>query len=231
MPVLSKGTTFADNTEVTATALNNLVDSSAFVSGAVDGATTQLSSGAIIVKDGGVTPAKLSAGAPTWTGGGAVSATSVQNTPIGSTTPSTGAFTTLAATDTTKLMEVLELATITAAAPASTQNYDLLSGAVVYLTSNTANNWILNIRGSSGTALNSVMATGESATMVLLVTNGTTAYYPTTHRIDGNTVTPIWLGGTAPSAGNASSVDVYTYTVFKTGSATFVVLASQSRFA
>lgn len=60
MAVLTKGTTFATGDQVTATNLNNLVDSATFASGAVDNSTTQLSSGAIIVKDTGITSAKLS---------------------------------------------------------------------------------------------------------------------------------------------------------------------------
>jgi len=59
MAVLSKGTTFATGEQVTATKLNNLVDSSTFASGAVDNVSTQLSSGAIIVKDGGISTAKI----------------------------------------------------------------------------------------------------------------------------------------------------------------------------
>ena len=50
-------------------------------------------------------------------------------------------------------------------------------------------------------------------------------------QIDGNSVTPKWSGGTAPTAGNASSIDVYTFVVIKTASATFTVLASQTKFA
>jgi hypothetical protein len=63
------------------------------------------------------------------------------------------------------------------------------------------------------------------------VTNGATAYYQTGFQVDGSSVTPKWQGGTAPSAGNASSVDVYTFTVIKTASATFTVLGSQTKFA
>ena len=60
MAILSKGTTFAVNDQVTATKLNNLVDAATFDStGAVDNSTTQISGGAIIVKDGGITPQKL----------------------------------------------------------------------------------------------------------------------------------------------------------------------------
>jgi hypothetical protein len=65
MAAISKGTTFATGDQVTALKLNNLVDNSTFASGAVDNTSTQLSSGAIIVKDGGVTTAKLNDGAVT----------------------------------------------------------------------------------------------------------------------------------------------------------------------
>lgn len=68
MPILSKGTTFTSPDTVTSSKLNNLVDLATFASGAVDGSTTELSGGAIIVKNGGITPTKLSSGAPTWTG-------------------------------------------------------------------------------------------------------------------------------------------------------------------
>jgi len=60
MAILSKGNTFATGDQVTALKLNNLVDSSTFASGAVDDSTTQLNgSGQIIVKDSGITSAKL----------------------------------------------------------------------------------------------------------------------------------------------------------------------------
>jgi hypothetical protein len=97
MSVLNTGTTYVNNDQVTATNLNQAVNGATFTSAAIDGATTQLSGGAIIVRDGGVTPAKLSTGGPSWTSGGALSATSIQNTPVGSTTRSSGAFTTLTA--------------------------------------------------------------------------------------------------------------------------------------
>jgi hypothetical protein len=231
MPVLSKGTTFATGDAPTATTLNNLVDNATFASGSVDDATTQLSSGAIIVKDGGITTAKLSTGGPTWTSGGALTATSIQNTPIGSSTASTGAFTTLSATGTTSIYEVLEKASITATSLTGTVNFNALDGAVLYCTSNASGNWTLNVRGNGSTTLNNVMATGDSLSLAVLVTQGSTAYYQSAFQIDGSGVTPKWAGGTAPTAGNASSVDVYTITIFKTGSAAFTVFASQTKFA
>lgn len=66
MPILSKGHTFTSTEQVTSTKLNNLVDSATFVAGAVDDTTTALSGGAIIVKNLGITPTKLSAGGPSW---------------------------------------------------------------------------------------------------------------------------------------------------------------------
>ena len=75
------------------------------------------------------------------------------------------------------------------------------------------------------------MDTGESITIAHIVKNGSTPYYNSAVQIDGSGVTPEWQGGAAPSAGNASSLDVYSYTVIKTGSATFTVLAAQTQFA
>lgn len=86
MAILSKGATIVADTQISATNLNNLVDAATFVSGAVDGTTTQLSGGAIIVKDGGITPAKLSTGGPSWTSGGTVSATAFSGPIAGAVT-------------------------------------------------------------------------------------------------------------------------------------------------
>lgn len=131
----------------------------------------------------------------------------------------------------TTLAAALEKVTISATAATGTINYDLSTQSVLYYTSNASGNWTLNVRGNSSTTLNSLMATGQSITFTFLVTQGATAYYNSAVTIDGSSVTPEWLGGSAPSAGNASSVDVYSYTVIKTGSAAFTVFASQSRYA
>lgn len=124
-----------------------------------------------------------------------------------------------------------EAITVTASAPSSTTNFDVATQSIQYYTSNTANNWTLNIRGNSGTSLNTLMSTGQSITITFLATNGSTAYYNSAVTIDGSSVTPKWQGGTAPSSGNASACDIYTYAIVKTGSATFTVFASQTKFA
>ena len=75
------------------------------------------------------------------------------------------------------------------------------------------------------------MDTGESITIGSYRTSRGSAYYNSAVTIDGGAITPEWQGGTAPSAGNASSHDVYSYTIIKTGAATFTALASQTQFA
>jgi len=130
-----------------------------------------------------------------------------------------------------KIQSVAEKVTTEATAATGTINYDVLTQAVWNFTSDSAANWTLNIRGDGSTSLDSIMDTGESITIAHIVKNGSTPYYNSAVQIDGSGVTPEWQGGAAPSAGNASSLDVYTYTVIKTGSATFTVLAAQTQFA
>lgn len=126
---------------------------------------------------------------------------------------------------------IAEPATVSATAATGTINYDVTTQSVLYYTSNASANWTVNFRGSSGTSLNTLMSTGQMITVAFLVTQGATAYYNSAVQVDGSSVTPKWQGGTAPSAGNASSIDVYTYTIVKTGSAAFTVFASQTKFA
>jgi hypothetical protein len=120
---------------------------------------------------------------------------------------------------------------IVASAATGTINLDVTTASVWYYTTNATANHTLNIRYSSGVSLNTALAVGDSITVVWMNTNGATAYYPTAYEIDGSAVTPKWQGGTAPTAGNASSIDAYSLTIIKTASATFTVLASQTKFA
>ena len=158
--------------------------------------------------------------------------TSAGNVGIGTASPTAalhvpGNSTTIA----TLLTNIAEPATISATAATGTIAYYPSSQSVLYYTSDASGNWTLNITFSAGTTLNTAMATGQAITVAFLVTNGATAYYNNVLQIDGSTVTPKYQGGTAYVAGNASSVDIYTYTIFKTGNAAFTVFASQTKFA
>jgi hypothetical protein len=134
-----------------------------------------------------------------------------------------------------KLAEVLtnaaEVATVSATAATGTINYDITTQSVLFYTSDASANWTVNFRASSGTSLNTALATGQSVTVAFLVTQGSTAYYNSAVQVDGTTsgVTTRWLGG-APTAGNASGIDSYRYLIIKTGSATYTVLASVTQF-
>lgn len=129
-----------------------------------------------------------------------------------------------------KLTNAKEVATVSATAATGTIAYDVTTQSVLYYTTNASANWTVNFRGSSGTSLDALMSTGESITVAFLVTQGATPYYNSAVQVDGNAVTPKYQGGTAWTAGNASSIDAYTYTIVKTGSAAFTVFAAQTQF-
>jgi hypothetical protein len=118
---------------------------------------------------------------------------------------------------------------VVASAATGTINFEVTTASVWYYTSNATANHTLNFRYSSGVSLNTAMATGDAITLVWLNTNGATPYYPNVIQIDGTTVTP--KVPAAISAGNASSIDAYVFTIIKTASATFTVLETQTKFA
>ena len=126
---------------------------------------------------------------------------------------------------------IRETTTVSATAATGTINFDTLTQAVLYYTTNAAANWTVNVRGSSGETLNSIMSIGQSISITFMVPQGATAYYNNAFTVDGASVTPKWQGGTAPTSGNVSGIDVYTYAIVKTADATFTVFASQTKFA
>ena len=210
--------------------------------------TTAGTSGQVLTSSG--------AGAPTWTTPttGTVTGTGTTNyvakfssssaigssvlyddgTSVGVGTASPTARLTIAGTSAlfaVKTPNIVETATVSATAATGTIAYDLTTQSVLYYTSNASANWTVNFRASSTTSLNTALAVGESVTAVFMVTQGATARYNSAVQVDGTAVTPKWQGGSAPTSGNANSIDVYTYSIIKTASATFTVLASVTKFA
>lgn len=119
---------------------------------------------------------------------------------------------------------------VVASAATGTINFDISTASVWYYTSNATANHTLNFRYSSGTTLNSSLLVGDAITLVWLNTNGATPYYPNVIQIDGTTVTP--KVPAAISAGNASAIDAYTFTIIKTAATpTYTVLETQTKFA
>ena len=79
-----------------------------------------------------------------------------------------------------------------------------------------------------------MMDIGESLSFWLAhACHSTTSHYLTLFKVDGTDVTGgniIWAGGSAPTAagGGSGTKDVYTFTVFKVGNASFRAFAAQT---
>jgi hypothetical protein len=194
---------------------------------AAQGAAGAVSS---ITAGSGLTGGTLNSGTPSGTFAldTSVAATLANAQTFTGTKSFTGSATALAM----KITDAAEPATISATAATGTINFDITTQSILYYTTNASANFTINLRGNGTNTLNSLMATGDVVTVTFLNTNGSTAYYNTTVQVDGTTsgVTTRWQGA-APTAGNASSIDAYTYSIIKTANATFTVLASQSKFA
>jgi hypothetical protein len=125
-----------------------------------------------------------------------------------------------------------ETITISATAATGTVAYDVLTQSILYYTTNASANWTLNFRGNSTTTLNSILAVNSGVTITFINTNGATAYYPNAFQIDGTAVSPKWVGGAAPTSGDANALDAYQFTIFKTAATpTYTVLASAVKYA
>lgn len=152
----------------------------------------------------------------------------------GSNTTTINGKLTLAST-TTQLSALLnnlsETVTVSATAATGTINYDVTTQSILYYTTNSSGNFTMNFRGNSSTSLSSILSTGQAVTVAFLNTNGSTAYYNSAVTIDGTSVTPKWINGSAPSSGYTNSIDTYTYTIIKTASSAYTVLATIAKFA
>jgi len=195
------------------------------------GVTITNGTGAITINATGTGGTVTSVVAGTGLSGGTITTTGTISLDYTSASPWTGKQTFTGSTSVlaAKLINALEKITLSAIAATGTIPYDVTTQSVLYYTSNASANWTVNLRASSGTSLNTAMSTGESVTVVFLVTQGSTAYYNTVVQVDGSTVTPKWQG-VAPTAGIINSINAYTYTVIKTGSAAFTVLAVKTAF-
>jgi hypothetical protein len=157
--------------------------------------------------------------------GGIVGATKTQ-------TLTNKTFTSPNITGTSSIQEMQEFVTVAATATSGSINYNILTNhSILFHTANATGNFSINFRGDASNTLNSILSIGESMTIAFLVTNGATAYYQTGLLIDGVSVTPKWQNGSTPTSGNINSIDIYSYTIIKTASATYTVLASQTKFS
>ena len=83
----------------------------------------------------------------------------------------------------------------------------------------------LNITSSVG--INTQLATGDMISVTCITAVNATTAYVNHITIDHIAVTENWVGGSAPTAGGGSGVDIYTFNIIKTASATYTVIANQ----
>jgi len=126
---------------------------------------------------------------------------------------------------------ILETTTITAGAANATSNLDVKNGSIFLFTTNSGSTWTHNLRGDASTTLDSIMDVGQSLVVTVISKQNNTSYYTANINIDGAAQTEYWFAGSAPVAGMSSSgYDAYSWTIIKTGSSAFIVLATQSQF-
>jgi len=130
----------------------------------------------------------------------------------------------------TGLAYLLEKVTVSATAPSGNVNVDMATQSVLYWTGNATANVSANIRGTATQPLNSLLATGQSVTAVLFLPNGASNFLVSNVRIDNTTVPVAYQGNAAPVLGNSNSIDIYSFTILKTASATYKIFASQTQF-
>ena len=141
------------------------------------------------------------------------------------------------------LVGIMENMSVSASGTVQATTYNLdasISSTWFYgsTTPSTANGGFnLNIRSSSTQTLNALLPVNDSITMVFInKTGAVTTSFVSGFQIDGVSLTPgtnlLWQGGVAPTSGNASSIDVYTYTIQKiSATPSYIVLASMTRYA
>ena len=149
-----------------------------------------------------------------------LSATTLGASVVGSSLTSVG---TLAGLDLAGLLT--ESVTVTAGKLSDNTNIDLANGNAFLFTTAESTTSTPNLRYNSSTTLNSKMGVGDVITVTIITTANASAYSAQL-TIDGAAVTENWVGGSAHSDGGSSGVDVHSYTICKTASATFTVIAN-----
>jgi len=115
-------------------------------------------------------------------------------------------------------------------------NYNLGSSGVVYFhTVANGSNWTPNFRYDGVTNLGDILTTGQSVTVTVIATQSGAATYSSSVQIDGNssfTYGIQWSGASAPTFGSSSGLDIYTYTLIRSGTGTndWLVLASRTQY-
>ena len=82
----------------------------------------------------------------------------------------------------------------------------------------------------STTGINTDLGIGDAIAVTLITAAGNTSHFVSSVAIDGRTtgITTYWTGGSVPTEGGGSNVDIYTFNILKTADNTFTVVANQT---
>tara|TARA_R100001443_G_scaffold59221_1_gene69578 strand:- start:5616 stop:6245 length:630 start_codon:yes stop_codon:yes gene_type:complete len=121
---------------------------------------------------------------------------------------------------------------ITAGKLSDNLQINLSDGMVHHFTTQETTTATPNIRvdGTGTGALNDNMAVGDTIS-VTIITTAAAGGYSEHFTIDGGAVTERWVGGTPPSTGGSSGLDIYALQIIKTASATFTVIVNLTNAA
>ena len=189
-------------------------------------ATTTHTDGALIVGGGvGIAGAVYTNSTGTFASG-------IQNTAIGSTTRSSGAFTTLAANAATTLTSSLQVDGITTLSNISEKTEDLTTATgVVTHDMSTTSIWYHSTMSANFTAnfTNVPTTTNRVLSATLFLSQGATARLPTAVQIDGAAQTIKWAGNVQPTP-VANKTEICVFTLIRTSGDAWVVLGQLSSY-
>ena len=125
---------------------------------------------------------------------------------------------------------LVEAFSSTTTAWSSAADLNITNGNVQFSSANLGGtNNTLNIYSTTG--INTDLAINQTLTVTgITAVNATTAYVNKV-TVDGvaTGITTHWIGGSVPSDGGGSGVDLYTFNLLKTGDATYIIVANQSK--
>ena len=122
--------------------------------------------------------------------------------------------------------QIFEEVNVTAGKLSDNTEINISNGQVHLFTTAESTTSTPNIMSTTG--INTDMSIGESL-VVTIITTANASAYSANITIDSAAVTENWIGGSAPSGGGSSGVDIHSFTIIKTADATFTVIGNHSK--
>lgn len=137
----------------------------------------------------------------------------------------------LGANQALSIVRVLETANVYTTPIGGNVNIDISNNTVYFFNANTTANVTFNLRANGAFTFDSGVQIGQTSSVAIAVRHGTTRHTANV-LIDGVLQTPYFIGNTRPGSATITSqeINIFAYTVFKTGSAAYQVLASNTLF-